>query len=88
MHPCLVQIRGVNEELMNRVTSLASKFKVELDWLRNGVDIYFEDVNDARKFISTLKKFSKFDLKMSTKYAGLRRGRVRVLFVYSLRCRG
>ncbi len=88
MHPCIVQIRDVNESLINRAVSIAKKFNTEIDRLKNGVDVYFEDVNNARKFISILKKFSNFDIKFSTKFAGLRKGRVRVLFVYCLRYRG
>ncbi len=88
MHPCIVQIRDANGEVLERSVKLARKFVTEIEWIKNGIDIYFEDVRDARKFISTLKRLSRFDVKFSTKFAGLRRGRVRVLFVYCLRFKG
>lgn len=88
MHPCIVQIRNADGEVLERSVRLASKFSTEIEWIKNGIDIYFEDVRDARKFISTLKRLSRFDVKFSTKFAGLRRGRVRVLFVYCLRFKG
>jgi len=55
-----------------------------------GLNVYITDVNDARTLMSKLKRTenSKPEIKMSTKYAGLREGRVRVLFVYSLRFKG
>ncbi len=88
MHPCIVQIRNADGEVLERSVKLARKFVTEIEWIKNGIDIYFEDVRDARKFISTLKRLSRFDVKFSTKFAGLRRGRVRVLFVYCLRFKG
>ncbi len=88
MHPCIVQIRDANGEVLERSVRLARKFVTEIDRIKNGIDIYFEDVREARKFISTLKRLSRFDVKFSTKFAGLRRGRVRVLFVYCLRFKG
>ena len=88
MHPCIVQIRDANGEVLERSVKLARKFVTEIDRIKNGIDIYFEDVREARKFISTLKRLSRFDVKFSTKFAGLRRGRVRVLFVYCLRFKG
>ena len=88
MHPCIVQIRDANGEVLERSVRLARKFVTEIDRIKNGIDVYFEDVREARKFISTLKRLSRFDVKFSTKFAGLRRGRVRVLFVYCLRFKG
>ena len=81
-HPCLVQLRGCDDE----VVKLAEKFGGKVEVSKHGSDVYFEDVNDARKFISRLGKLRRVKTKMSTSYAGLRRGRVRVLFVYSVRC--
>jgi len=84
-HPCIVQVRDVQHDKIETVKKMALKRNAEVERVKNGLDIYFEDVNEARKFISKLKKSMKFRIKMSTKYAGLRGSRVRVLFVYSLR---
>ncbi|WP_456328077.1 NMD3-related protein [Archaeoglobus sp.] len=84
----MVQIRDVEKSKLEGIVSRACKFNAEIERVKNGVDIYFEDVNDARRFISVLKKLSNFEVKFSTKFAGLRKGRVRVLFVYCLRYRG
>lgn len=84
-HPCIVQVRDVQQDKIETVKKMALKRNAEVERAKNGLDIYFEDVNEARKFISKLKKSMKFRIKMSTKYAGLRGSRVRVLFVYSLR---
>ncbi|MET1123737.1 MAG: hypothetical protein ABWW66_00545 [Archaeoglobaceae archaeon] len=78
-HPCVVQLRGCEE-----LAKLAEKFGGKID-RSEGVDVYFEDVNDARRFISRIKKLGKFRVKLSSSYAGVRGGRVRVLFVYSVR---
>ncbi|WP_456468813.1 NMD3-related protein [Archaeoglobus sp.] len=84
-HPCIIQVRDVKREKMEIVKNMALKRNAEIEDSKNGLDIYFEDVNEARKFISKLRKSMRFKIKMSTKYAGLRGSRVRVLFVYSLR---
>jgi NMD protein affecting ribosome stability and mRNA decay len=55
--------------------------------VREGMDIYISDVNEARSAISKIKKIANIEIKASTKYAGLRKGRVRTLFVYCLRFR-
>lgn len=87
-HPCIVQVRDIKSEKIEIVRNMALKRNAEIEDSKNGLDIYFEDVNEARKFISKLRKSMRFRIKMSTKYAGLRGSRVRVLFVYSLRgCR-
>ena len=80
-HPCKVQLRGFN----NKEIEIARKFAEKLNGKLIDLDIYFEDVNDARKFISKLKKILKFDLKMSTEYIGMVKGKKKILFVYSLR---
>jgi len=85
-HPCIVQLRGIRPEKLELVGKFASRTKAEIELHEKGIDIYFEDVNEARTFISRLKKLMNFRVKMSTKYAGIRGSRVRVLFVYSLRC--
>ncbi len=84
-HPAVVQIRDPKPEHIDLIFKILKRFEFEVERVRNGIDIYFEDVNDARIFISKIKRLIKFDLKFSTKYAGLRRGRVRILFVYCLR---
>jgi len=84
-HPCIIQVRDMKREKMEIVRNMALKRNAEIEDSKNGLDIYFEDVNEARKFISKLRKSMRFKIKMSTKYAGLRGSRVRVLFVYSLR---
>lgn len=86
-HPTILQIRGRLEgkldEILKIVERFGEDFKVERT--KDGLDIYFSDVNVARNVISKLKKIFRAEVKMSTKYAGLRRGRVRILFVYSFR---
>ncbi|RLI84479.1 MAG: hypothetical protein DRP01_07965 [Archaeoglobales archaeon] len=84
-HPCLVQIRDVDYKKLEDVVNRAGRFNVEVSKVKNGVDIYFDDVNDARVFISNVKKIHNFSIKFSTRFAGVRGGRVRVLFVYCLR---
>ncbi len=84
-HPCIVQIRDIDDEKVKEAVHRAKKFNVDICKVKNGIDIYFEDVNDARTFISSLKRISNFKIKFSTRFAGVRRGRVRVLFVYCLR---
>ncbi len=85
MHPCIVQLRGFED--LEDIFSIARKYNATFEDVGSGIDMYFEDVNEARRFISVLKKLRRFEVKFSTKYAGLRRGRVRVLFVYCLRAR-
>jgi len=85
-HPALVQVRAEIELAVR----LLKKFGVDgvvVEESKNGVDIYFDDVNEARVFISKLKRNSRerLRIKSSTKYAGLRKGRVRYLFTYSVK---
>jgi NMD protein affecting ribosome stability and mRNA decay len=84
-HPCKIQLRDFDDEDLELAKKFTLEFKSEVEEVKKGIDVYFEDVNDARAYISRLKKFLKFKIKMSTEYAGLRKGRVRVFFVYSLR---
>ncbi|AEA46448.1 NMD3-related protein [Archaeoglobus veneficus] len=85
-HPAIIQLRGEVgdrvEEVLKIVEKTCSDFEVEND---DGVNIYVSDVNEARKVISKIKRVARVSVKMSTKYAGLRRGRVRTLFVYCVR---
>ncbi|MBE8540276.1 hypothetical protein ICJ57_09165 [Geoglobus acetivorans] len=81
-HPALIQLRGNVKKLEKFIEKLEG---VEIVENKYGVDIYFEDVNDARQAISKIKKLAKVKIKSSTKYAGLRRGRVRWFFTYSVR---
>ncbi len=84
-HPALIQFRGRfdRKRVEDMLSRQAGNYEVELS--EHGLDVYFEDVNDARFFISRLKKNMRFRQKLSVNYAGLRKGRVRKFFVYSLR---
>lgn len=85
-HPSIIQLRDFDNKLdaaLNIIKKNCDEFEVEKT--KNGVDVFFSDVNIARKVISKLKRTFKIETKFSTKYAGLRKGRVRVLFVFSLR---
>jgi NMD protein affecting ribosome stability and mRNA decay len=89
-HPTILQIRGktsrnVEEKIMKIVEKTCPKY--EFERTEKGMDIYISDVNNARIAISKIKKIGKIEVKASTKYAGLRKGRVRTLFVYCLRLR-
>lgn len=84
-HPCIIQIREMQPEKIEIVKNMALKMYARVESSKYGLDIYFEDVNEARKLISKIRNSMEFRIKMSTKYAGLRGSRVRVLFVYSLR---
>ncbi len=85
-HPAIVQVRGNLEkeaDILRVIERHGEDFEVER--VKEGLNVYFSDVNVARKVVSKLNRIFKADVKMSTKYAGLRRGRVRVLFVYRLK---
>ncbi len=87
-HPTILQIRGsIDEEKEKAILKIIEKFgeEFEIERTKNGMNVYFSDVNVARNIISKLNRLFKAEVKMSTKYAGLRKGRVRVLFVYSFR---
>ena len=87
-HPTVLQIRGnLSDEDMDLILRIVENHgrEFEVERSRDGIDVFFSDVNEARNIISKLKKLFKAEVKMSTKYAGLRKGRVRVLFVYSFR---
>jgi NMD protein affecting ribosome stability and mRNA decay len=86
-HPSILQFREVGKEVEKQILNYLKKrsFEYAIEETKNGFDLYFSDVREARKLISMLRGRFKFSIKMSTKYAGLRRGRVRVLFVYSIR---
>ena len=81
-HPAIIQLRGEvsrMDEILKVIERTCSDFEVD------GMDIYVSDVNEARRAISKIKKLGKASIKVSTKYAGLRKGRVRTLFVYCVR---
>ncbi|MDI9645784.1 MAG: NMD3-related protein [Archaeoglobales archaeon] len=84
-HPCIVQLRVCKED-EEKALKLVESFNVSIEKVKNGVDIYFGDVNDARSYLSKLAKVIKFKSKMSTSYAGTFKGRFRILFVYSVKC--
>ena len=81
-HPAVIQLRG-NYKKIERI--LERLENVEIVREKHGIDVYFEDVNDARMLISKIKKLFNVEVKSGTKYAGLRKGRVRWFFAYSLR---
>ena len=87
-HPAIIQLRDFGDKIdlaLKIVERNCNEF--ELEMTKNGANIYISDVNMARNLISKLKRSFNFETKFSTKYAGLRKGRVRVLFVFSLRRR-
>ncbi len=83
-HPALLQFRGDISKVRGHVRKLNG---VEVVENKYGMDVYFEDVNDARRFLSRIRKIVRAEIKSSTKYAGLRKGRVRWFFTYSVRIR-
>lgn len=85
-HPSIIQLRDFGDRLNLALKIIERNCReFEIERTKNGADIYLSDVNEARNIISKLKKAFDFEIKFSTKYAGLRKGRVRVLFVFSLR---
>jgi len=84
-HPSIIQLRGEIgdrvEDILRIVEKVCNDFEVDY----SGINIYIPDINEARVVISKVKRFARVSVKMSTKYAGLRHGRVRTLFVYCLR---
>ncbi|MCS7121011.1 MAG: hypothetical protein NZ895_00180 [Archaeoglobaceae archaeon] len=73
-YPCLVQLRSCKN-----LEKFAEKFGGKIVSVeKGGVDVYFEDVNDARRYISRIKKFAKVRIKMSIKQPKI--------FFYSVRC--
>ncbi|MBO8183296.1 MAG: hypothetical protein H0Z28_10990 [Archaeoglobus sp.] len=78
-------VKSLEKQILNYLERKSMEYAIEET--KNGFDLYLSDVNDARKLISALRKRFTLSIKMSTKYAGLRKGRVRVLFVYSIRIR-
>ncbi|MEM2818030.1 MAG: NMD3-related protein [Archaeoglobaceae archaeon] len=82
MHPAKVQLRGFDGEEILEI--LKSVEKAEVVRSRDGVDLFFENVDDARIFVSKLKKRFRVASKMSTESLGFK-SRARYLFVYSVR---
>ncbi|MDI9642165.1 MAG: NMD3-related protein [Archaeoglobales archaeon] len=85
MHPAKIQIRGFSEAEISKVLKKAEEFKAEVFKVENGTDLVFEDVENARRFISKLRREFRFETRMSTESLGFKGGRGRFLFVYSLR---
>jgi len=86
-HPALMQIRTKKIDT-NLLMKWLSKLNIEysLESHKNGLNLYFSDVNDARRILSLIKReYKDINMNFSTKYAGVRGGRVRILFVYSLK---
>lgn len=85
MHPAKIQLRGFDELEVSKVLKRAEEFKAEILRTEHGFDLFFEDVENARLFISKLQKDLRFEKKMSTESLGFKKGRASYLFVYSLR---
>jgi len=90
IHPSIIQIRGKiekKEEILRVIKNVCKDIKIEIEEVEDGIDVYIPDVNIARIAIAKIKKLFKGKVKMnmSTKYAGMRKGKVRIVFVYSLR---
>ena len=90
IHPSIIQIRGKiekKEEILRVIKSVCKDIKIEIEEVEDGTDVYIPDVNIARIAIAKIKKLfkGKVEVNMSTKYAGMRKGKVRIVFVYSLR---
>lgn len=81
MHPAKVQLRGFDEK---EVEGMLKAVDAEIVKVKDGIDLYFADVNDARLFISKLKRLFSLKVKMSTENLGFK-ARGRYLFVYSVR---
>lgn len=81
-HPAVIQLRGNYKKIEGILEKLEN---VEIVREKYGIDVYFEDVNEARMLISKIKKLFDLEMKSGTKYAGLRKGKVRWFFAYSLR---
>ena len=89
-HPSIIQIRGKierKEDILKVIRNVCKDIKIEIEEVEDGIDIYIPDVNVARIVVSRIKKLFKGKVKinMSTKYAGMRKGKIRIAFVYSLR---
>lgn len=85
MHPAKIQLRGFDKEELSKIVKRAVEFGANVIELEHGTDLFFEDVEDARIFISKLQREFRFEKKMSTESLGFKKGRGRYLFVYSLR---
>ncbi|MCS7143521.1 MAG: 60S ribosomal export protein NMD3 [Archaeoglobaceae archaeon] len=85
MHPAKLQLRGFKREELLIILKRAEEFEKEILQTKDGIDIFFEDVEIARSFISKLKNDFRFETKMSTENLGFRNGRGKYLFVYSIR---
>ncbi|HIP58481.1 MAG TPA: hypothetical protein EYH00_04170 [Archaeoglobus profundus] len=90
-HPSIIQIRGKierkKEDILKVIRNVCRDIEIEIEEVKDGVDIYIPDVNVARIVVSRMKKLfrGKVKMNMSTKYAGMRKGKIRIVFVYSLR---
>ncbi len=82
MHPAKVQLRGFDVEEISLILKLAEK--AEVVHSKDGLDLFFDNVDDARLFISKMKKKFKIKSRMSTESLGFD-SRARYLFVYSVK---
>lgn len=85
MHPAKIQLRDFSESEILRLLKKAEEFKPEVIKTKDGVDLFFEDIENARSFISKIQKDFCFETRMSTENLGFKKGRARYLFVYSIR---
>ncbi|MDW7989833.1 MAG: hypothetical protein RMH75_04105 [Archaeoglobaceae archaeon] len=82
MHPAKVQLRDFSYEELSKAIEIAKKaYIIKTNY---GIDLFFDDVDDARFFISKLKKKFRITIKMSTENLGFE-SRAKFLFVYSIR---
>lgn len=72
-YKCLVQLRGCTD-----LEKIAEKFGGKVLFTKDGIDVYFEDVNDARRYLSRIRKIAKVKVKMSMKHPKI--------FFYSVKC--
>ncbi|MEM0329922.1 MAG: NMD3-related protein [Archaeoglobaceae archaeon] len=85
MHPAKIQLRGFDDSEISKLIKKAEELKSEVIKTKFGVDIFFDNVEDARMFISKIQKEFRIEKRMSTENLGFKKGRGRFLFVYSVR---
>lgn len=83
MNPAKIQLRGFSEEDLEKIYEKV--LNGEIIKTRDGIDVFFQSVEDARLFISKIKRLHKIEIKFSTENLGFKKGEARYLFVYSIR---
>ncbi len=76
-HPALLQFRGNISKVMNHINKLEN---VEIEENRYGIDVYFEDVNTARRFLSKIKKNCKGGYQIQYQIRRAEEGEGKVVF--------